>query len=131
MSVTNPLDELPRLGADAMAPCVICQRQLLSTELPIFFRVDAKQCGIDANDIRQTVGLATMIGGGNAALGLDLATVLGPRPKPVIVMDEISTFNVCHSCAMDRGLIDVIGHQWERDRVNKGRPVLTRDEGEG
>lgn len=122
------LAELPKLGVEAMAPCVICRRQLLETELPIFFRIDARQCGLDRQEIHRHVGLAMTMGGGTD--GLALAHVLGPRVEPVIVMDTISTFNVCHSCAIDRGLVDVIGHQWEADRAAAGLPVPAREESE-
>jgi len=125
----DPLKDLPRLGGHAMGPCVICRRQLLETELPIFFRVKAQQCGLDRQEINRHVGLAMAMGGG--ADGLALAGILGPGVKPVIVMDSITDFNVCHSCAMDRGLVDVIGHQWERDREAKGLTVPTHnDDGE-
>ena len=120
--MTDPLKDLPRLGDEAMSPCVICQRQLLAAELPIFFRVDASQCGLDRQEINRHVGLAMTMGGGTD--GLALASIMGPRVEPVIVMDKISTFNVCHSCAVDRGLVDVIGYQWERDRAAKGLAVL-------
>ncbi|CAN5279302.1 hypothetical protein BH11PSE5_BH11PSE5_30770 [soil metagenome] len=126
---TDPLKDLPRLDDTAMGPCVICQRQLLETELPIFFRVEARQCGLDRLEINRHVGLAMQMGGGRD--GLALASIMGPGVKPVIVMETITPFNVCHPCAMDRGLVDVLGYQWERDRVAKGLPVPARDDDEG
>lgn len=128
MSIPDPLRALPKLGAEAMSPCVICRRQLLETELPVFFRVEAKRCGLDRREIERHVGLAMTMGGG--AAGLTLASVLGPRVQPVIVMESITTFNVCHSCALDRGLVDVIGYQWEADRAAEGLPVPPREEPE-
>ncbi len=114
-----PLKDLERLGEDAMAPCVVCHRQLLETGLPVFFRIEAKQCGLDGQEIKKHVGLAMAMGGG--VDGLNLAGVLGPRVMPVIVMETITTFNVCHECASaDRvGVLDAIGSQWERDRQEK------------
>jgi len=114
----NELDKLPHLPVEAMGPCIACGRQLLATELPIFFRISAKQCGIDGSAVRQHVGLAMSMGGG--ADGLALAGILGPRVEPVIVMDEITAFNVCHGCATDGvGLLDVIGRQWEGDKARE------------
>ena len=126
----DALKDLPRLESSAMGPCVACGRQLLETGLPIFFRIEAKQCGLDAEAIRRHVGLAMHFGGGGA--GLALADAMGPGVKPVIVMDTITPFNVCHDCASgDRvGLLDAIGRQWERDRQEKGLSVPSK-EGDG
>jgi hypothetical protein len=119
----DALKDLPRLDDTAMSPCVCCKRQLLETGLPIFFRIEAKQCGLDGPAIRQHVGLAMSMGGGLD--GLALASVLGPGIKPVIIMETITTFNVCHDCASARGvgLLAAIGEQWEADRRAKGLSV--------
>lgn len=115
--MTDPLDNLPKLGAEAMGPCIVCRRQLLETGLPIFFRIEAKQCGIDANAVRKHVGLAMAMGGGRG--GLVLADALGPKVEPIVVMDAIAPFNVCHECASGEqiGLLHAIGIQWEADRA--------------
>lgn len=74
-------------------------RQLLETELPIFYRLDIAHCGIDGEEVRKHVGLAMTMGGGQN--GLVLADVLGPRTEPVVVVGTQKGANVCHSCAMD------------------------------
>ena len=117
--MTDLVNDLPKLGAEAMGPCVCCGRQLLETGLPIFFRIEAKQCGVDANAVRKHVGLAMAMGGGSA--GLALAGVMGPKVEPVVVMDAITPFNVCHDCAAGEqvALLHAIGVQWEADRAAK------------
>lgn len=91
------LENLQRLGVKAMSPCVVCERQMLQTGLPLFHRFKLKRCGIDGDAVRRHVGLAMTMGGGEA--GLALASVLGPEPDPVVIMDEHPEFNVCHDCA--------------------------------
>lgn len=98
----DPLKDLPRLSDEAMGPCAMCKRQLLETELPLFYRITAARCGIDGNEVRRHVGLAQAIAPG--ADGLALAGVLGPGVKPVVVMNDAGTFNVCQRCAQKNPL---------------------------
>ena len=93
--MADTYQELPRLGTEAMGPCVVCKKQLLETGLPLFFRVELKRCGLDAVEIRRHVGLAQSMAPGLD--GLALAGVLGPKVEPVVVMDSY-TVNVCHRC---------------------------------
>lgn len=98
----DPLAGLKRLGDDAMGPCAMCKRQLLETGLPVFYRITAAQCGLDAKEIQKHVGLAMAMGGGTD--GLALAGIMGPKVEPVVVMNDAGTFNVCHSCAQRHGI---------------------------
>jgi hypothetical protein len=95
--MVDPLKDLPRLSDEAMGPCIGCGQQLLTTGLPIFTRITLQSCGIDAQAVRQHVGLAMQLGGGRD--GLALASVMGPGRKPVIVMGELPAVNVCVMCA--------------------------------
>lgn len=99
--MADPLDDLPRMGPEAMGPCHACGRQLLQTGLPLFYRVRVDQCGIDGNAVRSHVGLAMHMGGGEA--GLVLASVLGPRTEPVVVMNKGPEFNICAACQQKPG----------------------------
>jgi hypothetical protein len=112
----DPLAGLERLTDAAMAPCALCGRQLLETGLPVFFRIEGKRCGIDAQEVRRHVGLAMQFGGG--AGGLALAGVMGPGCKPVVVMAAPPVFNVCATCARSNTLENVL-------------LVAAEDEGEG
>lgn len=95
----NPLDGLEKLPTEAMSPCIACGRQLLATDLPIFFRLSVQQCGIDARAIDERVGIATQIGGrSGAAAVMPLADIMAGR-APIVVMGKSKPFNVCHSCA--------------------------------
>ncbi|HEX9947371.1 MAG TPA: hypothetical protein VGA98_07520 [Allosphingosinicella sp.] len=95
----DPLDDLPKLPTSAMSPCICCGRQLLESGLPIFYRLSARQCGIDARAVDERVGLAVMMGGrSRAADVMPLADVMAGR-SPVVVMNSTGEFNVCHSCA--------------------------------
>lgn len=95
----NELQELERKSAEAMGPCVICGKQQLETGLPLFYRVTVEQCGIDMQAVRQHVGLAMTLGGGET--GLALAGVMGAQQDPVVVMNR-HTANICATCAMER-----------------------------
>lgn len=95
----NPLDQLPKLPTEAMGPCVLCNRQLLESGLPIFFRAQVQQCGIDARAVDERVGLATMMGGRSSISHLmPFADIMASKP-PVVVMARVQEFNVCHDCA--------------------------------
>jgi hypothetical protein len=102
---SDPLKDLPRLSDQHMSPCIMCARQLVETGLPLFYRIEAKRCGLDANEIRRHVGLAMAIAPGGD--GLALAGVLGPKCEPIVVMDAPPAFNVCHECA-GKYTLDVI-----------------------
>lgn len=95
----DDLAKLPKLGADAMGPCIKCKRQLLETGFPLFIRVHPRRCALDRNEISRHVGLALAMGGGEG--GLTLAGVLGPRVEPVMVMDEFETVNHSVELAME------------------------------
>lgn len=60
--MADPLKDLPRLGDDALGPCAYCEKTVLETGSPIFYRLTVRQCGVDANAVRQHVGLATLAG---------------------------------------------------------------------
>ena len=114
----DPLADLPRLSDDAMGPCIVCKRQLLETEVPLFYRLDVKQCGIDAAEVNRHVGLAMSMGGGRD--GLVLAGVMGPGVKPVVVMNSADGVNVCHNCAVTAGVMIVAGLAIEGDDDAQG-----------
>lgn len=95
----NPLSAARRHDSSAMGPCFLCGRQILATGVPVFYRVNVEQCGVDMNEVRQHVGLAMAMGGG--ADGLALAEIMGPRRQPVVVLGE-GTQNICQQCAADR-----------------------------
>jgi hypothetical protein len=100
--MNEELKNLPRLGEDAMGPCAMCGTQLLGTGLPLFYRLEAQRCGIDAKEVQRHVGLAMTMGGGRG--GLALASVMGPGVKPVVVMAKPAPFNVCTQCAQNNPL---------------------------
>jgi len=96
MSVANDfMKENPRLGDEALGPCAVCQKPILET-FPIFYRVQVTQCAIDMGEVRRHVGLAQAIAPG--ADGLQLASILGPKVEPVVVVQGGQPFNVCTPC---------------------------------
>lgn len=101
--MNNPLDDLPRLGADQMMPCCKCQRDLLATGVPLFFRYEVKQCGIDGVAVKEHVGLAMQMSPANPGAGLAIADVMGAHKKPIVVISSLPVQNVCHECAMADG----------------------------
>lgn len=109
----DPLKDKPRLGDEALGPCGICKRVILATEVPVFYRLRVGHCGVDANAVRERVGLAQMMGGG--ADGLALAGIMGPGTKPVIEMDS-GEVNICQSCASNNtSLIGLLMGALEKD----------------
>ena len=88
------LAELPRLGADAVTKCCVCQR-LPVEKLPIFYKVTIRQCGVDAKALREHAGLAAMFGGSPAAFSV--ADAMGAHDKPIVVLAtaEGCLCNVC------------------------------------
>ena len=97
--MADPLANLPRLGVEALGPCLFCKQPILRTPVPIFYRVTVQYCGVDHAAITQHVGLSMMLGGGAAALAI--ADVMGAHQPPAVVMDR-GTVNVCVACAQDR-----------------------------
>jgi len=105
-AAADALKDLPRLDDSAMGPCAVCDEQLLNTGFPLFYRLDAKRCAIDANEVRKHVGFAMALGGGQG--GLVLASLMGPGVKPVVIMEEPKTFNVCIKCAQTKTLETIV-----------------------
>lgn len=95
--VDDPLKDLPRLGDEALAECMCCNRLILATEIPVFYRVTVQQCGVDKQVVDQRVGLAMQLGGGRD--GLALSAIMGAHKKPVVVMSSPKPQNVCQRCA--------------------------------
>jgi hypothetical protein len=89
------LAKLPRLGDEVLGPCTFCGTLILDSGAPLFYRVTVRQCGVDANAVRQRLGLAMMMGGG--ADGLALSGLMGAHDQPVVVLGSVEA-NVCHSC---------------------------------
>jgi hypothetical protein len=85
------LDELPRLGDEALGPCAITRKPILAGGSPLFYRITIQQCGIDAQAVRERAGLALMLGGGRD--GLVLSGVMGAHKPPVVIISE-STINI-------------------------------------
>ena len=104
--MSDVLDGLPRHGDEALGPCACCGKVILATAMPIFYRLTVEHCGVDANAVRERVGLAMMMGGGER--GLALSAVMGGRKEPVVVVSS-GTANVCGLCANERpDLLDAL-----------------------
>lgn len=89
--MTDLLKDLPRLGEEALGPCVVTGKPIIEGGSPIFYRVTIQQCGVDAQAVRERLGLAMMLGGG--AGGLALSGVMGAHKQPVVILGE-ATVNV-------------------------------------
>lgn len=92
----DPLADLPRLGDEALGPCALCDKVILATGMPIFYRLTVQHCGVDAKAVQQRVGLAMAMGGGEG--GLALSGIMGARKAPVVEMSK-GQVNVCMACA--------------------------------
>lgn len=99
------LADLERLGESALGPCACCDRVMLDTGFPLFFRAKVNRCGIDAQEVRRHVGLAAAIAPGRD--GLALASIMGPAVQPVVIMDTFE-FNVCMECSKANTIEDAM-----------------------
>lgn len=108
----DPLAGLPRHGPEALGQCALCHRPILQTGLPLFYRVEVIQCGVDAQALQQLGGLAMMMGGGSA--GLALASTMGAHADPVVEMGRGAT-NLCMQCSQsDAQVMTVVAAAQER-----------------
>lgn len=112
MADAHPLAHLPRRGTDHLGPCIKCGTLMLATGMPLFYRVKLASMGIDGEEVRRHVGLAAAIAPGRD--GLALAGIMGPEPKPVVVMDEHPEVNVCHQCIQTVSLFELMALLTER-----------------
>lgn len=103
----DALKNLPRLTEEALGPCIRCNSLMLEVGAPLFKRLKMRRCGIDGTEVRKHVGLAMHMGGG--ATGLALASVLGPKVEPVVVLDDWPEVNVCIDCA-GRMTVEELSH---------------------
>lgn len=101
---TDPLVELPRLGADAVSKCCICQRSPVE-RLPIFYKAMIQQCGVDAKALREHAGLAAMLGGSPAAFSV--ADAMGAHKQPIVVLATTEVC-LCNACLFDGARVDHI-----------------------
>ena len=78
--------------------CSLCRKPILSTGLPLFWRVTIERFGVDLNAMRRQDGLASLIG------NTHLATVMGPNEDMATPMMDAATVTVCESCAVSKNL---------------------------
>ena len=90
----DPLRDLPRLGDEALSPCMICRRPITGTGRPVFYRLNVQYCGLHAKAIMERGGLAMMLG------SIVLADAMGAHAAPVVEMTR-GTANLCLSCAQE------------------------------
>jgi len=86
---------LPTLKADQLTSCVGCDRSLVESGFPLFYRFGIKRAGLDRKALDERIGLTTMFGRTHRAAGL--AEVFASR-DPAVVIDAFAEVNVCHQC---------------------------------
>ena len=75
--------------------CSMCNRPVMASGLPLFWRVSVERFGIDARAVQRQQGLAMHLG------SPALAAIMGPDEDLAMpVMDKV-TLTVCDPCAMD------------------------------
>lgn len=87
------------MNANQIRPCDLCNKGLMHTGVPLFWRVRIERMGIDLAVARQQHGLEVMLG--NVAI----ARVMGAHEglaKPL--QDEPTELIVCEACALEREL---------------------------
>lgn len=78
----------------AHAKCSICHKGLLSTGLPLFYRLKVERFGLDMNALQQQQGLAMFFGG--YAM---LAQIMGADRDMAHPVMEPVTLTVCEACS--------------------------------
>ena len=75
-------------------PCAICQKGVMHTGLPLFYKVRFVPMGIDTGAVQRQHGMELLLGG-NAAL----AYHMGPQETMASPVVDEQTVLLCHTCA--------------------------------
>jgi len=76
------------------AKCVVCNKKIGETGLPLFWRITTERHGIDMKAVKRYDGLAAFLGG-----SVQLADAMGTNEDLTQVLDETKTFTVCEPCS--------------------------------
>lgn len=77
------------------AVCSLCDNKILSTGLPLFWRVTVERFGIDIGAVSRLQGLTMTLG------SPALASAMGADEDMAIPVMEAVTITVCEKCALD------------------------------
>ena len=82
-----------------LQPCAICNKGVMHTGLPLFWRVRIERMGVDMQAAQRQHGMEQFFGGsGPGAVALaDVFNDGAPIAKP---LDEAKTVLVCETCAL-------------------------------
>lgn len=82
----------------AHATCSLCAKKILSTGLPLFWRLTVERFGVHVDRVQRQNGLAMMLGNAHLAMHMDpQETMADPVMEPVVL-------TVCEACAVARAL---------------------------
>ena len=76
------------------AVCSLCQKKVMATGLPLFYRVTVERFGIKLDAVRRQAGLEMMLGGSVA-----LAQAMGTDEEMTMPMMEPVVLVVCEDCS--------------------------------
>lgn len=113
----DALAGLPRLKGEELTNCVGCDKPLIQPgTIPLFYRLRMQRAVIDAQAIRERIGLMQIWGGGRETA--PLAEVFASK-DPGVIMDDVGIANVCMSCAakmpLDQLYLQAIAIECEKD----------------
>lgn len=77
-----------------LQPCGVCNKGLMHTGLPLFWKVSIERYGIDAAAVHRQVGLGMMLGSGR------LATVMGPDEDMATRIGDTVDILMCEDCVL-------------------------------
>ena len=77
----------------ALATCGICHDKVMSTGLPLFWRVTIDRFGIDTRAMQRQQGLSMMMG------SPALAMFMGPNEDMAKPVMDTAVVSVCENCA--------------------------------
>ena len=82
--------------------CGRCQKGVMHTGLPLFYRVTVQRYGIDAGAVQRQHGLEMVVG--NATI----ANVLGPNEDLAKPISELTDLFICEHCATESTMVAVL-----------------------
>lgn len=74
--------------------CVVCNKGVMHTGIPLFYKVTFSRMGIDAGAVQRQSGLEQMMGGAAA-----LASIMGPNEDIASPIDGEDTVLICEECS--------------------------------
>jgi hypothetical protein len=94
--------------ASEIRPCALCQKPLMHTRLPLFYRVTVERMTIDLKAVRERHGIEVLLG------SAPLAEVFAPTTEIANPLFQAATILVCERCAIEPFCVAVLDEVAQR-----------------